>query len=494
MKAISFVGINKYRTVTYCWQGRECQTHLFPEAVGRIFEPEKLFVLVTPAAKEHEHFKALCAQLGNLVQSIDIPEGKSEEELWQIFDQCIGIVNEGDEILLDITHAFRSIPFIVFAVAAYLRRTKNVTIRHVVYGAYEAREPFRTPPEPTDRAPIFDLTPLLDLLDWLSGAEFLLQRSDATLLAERLKQIHGEAWRERTSDELPKKLQSLGNSLDNFSRALYLARPREVMNSARSLLCILDEVKSEVERWAKPFGVILEQVRAEAAKFAHEIPDRLDAENLRKQLALIEHYLDKGLIMQAVTLAREWIVSWVALQRGEGDWLDRGYRMEIEEALGAVAKRLRGEQANTPDWFEQISQSQKVAQLWNWLIDLRNDLAHCGMRKDAASIGSIEQRAKEILQRLRSLMDDVPDRVIFGGHVVIDLKLLYGEVAKLDELPTYLERAKELAGEGNEVVLTGQAPIWLYLAVAHALHGKAKRLFYTSPITGEVLIFDHSAK
>ncbi|RLA95047.1 MAG: hypothetical protein DRG83_19050 [Deltaproteobacteria bacterium] len=40
--------------------------------------------------------------------------------------------------------------------------------------------------------------------------------------------------------------------------------------------------------------------------------------------------------------------------------------------------------------------------------------------------------------------------------------------------------------------LTGQVPIWLYLAVAHALHGKAKKLVYDSPVTGEVVIFDHS--
>jgi hypothetical protein len=84
--------------------------------------------------------------------------------------------------------------------------------------------------------------------------------------------------------------------------------------------------------------------------------------------------------------------------------------------------------------------------------------------------------------------------MLYGGRVVIDLKSLYGEVAKLDELSAYLERAKEQAGEGNEVVLTGQAPIWLYLAVAHALHGKARRLLYHSPVTGESPIFDHTAR
>ncbi|MBI4768711.1 MAG: hypothetical protein HY787_29675 [Deltaproteobacteria bacterium] len=48
-----------------------------------------------------------------------------------------------------------------------------------------------------------------------------------------------------------------------------------------------------------------------------------------------------------------------------------------------------------------------------------------------------------------------------------------------------------VSGEGNEVVLTGEAPIWLYLTVAHALHGRAKKLIYRSPVTGDLVIFDH---
>jgi CRISPR-associated Csx3 family protein len=75
--------------------------------------------------------------------------------------------------------------------------------------------------------------------------------------------------------------------------------------------------------------------------------------------------------------------------------------------------------------------------------------------------------------------------------VVIDIEQLYGEQAKLAELDSYVAKAQELAGEGNEVVLTGQGPIWLYLKIAHALHGKARKLIYHSPVTGEVVIFDH---
>lgn len=76
--------------------------------------------------------------------------------------------------------------------------------------------------------------------------------------------------------------------------------------------------------------------------------------------------------------------------------------------------------------------------------------------------------------------------------MIIDIKNIYGETAKLADLPQYKAKAVELAGEGNEVILTGAGPVWLYLCLAHALHGKAKTLKYSSPVTGEVVIFDHN--
>jgi len=75
---------------------------------------------------------------------------------------------------------------------------------------------------------------------------------------------------------------------------------------------------------------------------------------------------------------------------------------------------------------------------------------------------------------------------------IIDLSTLYSDTAKLSELEDYVRKAKALAGEGNEVVLTGAGPVWLYLKIAHALHGKARKLIYRSPVTGDVVIFDHS--
>lgn len=76
--------------------------------------------------------------------------------------------------------------------------------------------------------------------------------------------------------------------------------------------------------------------------------------------------------------------------------------------------------------------------------------------------------------------------------IKINLENLYSGIAKLVDLSKYISKALELAGEGNEIILTGRAPVWLYLAIAHALHGKVIKLIYSSPVSGEIVIFDHS--
>ena len=75
--------------------------------------------------------------------------------------------------------------------------------------------------------------------------------------------------------------------------------------------------------------------------------------------------------------------------------------------------------------------------------------------------------------------------------VVVDIGSLFSDIAKIEDTSSYIEKCLQLAGEGNEVVLTGRGPIWLYLVIAHTLHGKAKKLIYRSPVTGDLVIFNH---
>ena len=75
----------------------------------------------------------------------------------------------------------------------------------------------------------------------------------------------------------------------------------------------------------------------------------------------------------------------------------------------------------------------------------------------------------------------------------LDLSTLFGAggQARLAELDRYADAALAALPAGADVTLTGPAPVWVYLRIAHALHGKARRLFYDSPVTGPVEIFNH---
>ena len=43
-----------------------------------------------------------------------------------------------------------------------------------------------------------------------------------------------------------------------------------------------------------------------------------------------------------------------------------------------------------------------------------------------------------------------------------------------------------------DVILTGAAPVWAHMALAHALHGRARRLTYAAPnAPGGIVIFNH---
>ena len=77
-------------------------------------------------------------------------------------------------------------------------------------------------------------------------------------------------------------------------------------------------------------------------------------------------------------------------------------------------------------------------------------------------------------------------------EVVVDLSTFYTSRAKFSKLSSYRQKAIDLAGNDKEIILTGAAPVWLYLDIANELHGKVKSLIYRSPVTGDAVIGDYA--
>ena len=113
---------------------------------------------------------------GAVINNVMIPDGKSEDEIWQIFNKIFEQIGEDDEIILDITHSFRFLPMLTFIVLNYARFMKHCSIRDVYYGLVPQKE--------GEHTPILVLTPFVTPFDWTIGLERYLSAGDASWVHE----------------------------------------------------------------------------------------------------------------------------------------------------------------------------------------------------------------------------------------------------------------------------------------------------------------------
>lgn len=380
MKLLTFLGTGKYEEVEYVWQDKPpVRTCYFASALAQWLQPDEVLVCLTNEAKGHPNWKGLQGSLnGFSIIPVGIPSGKVESELWDIFDAIVAHLHENSEVIIDITHAFRSIPLLAFVASTYLSQAKNVQILNIVYGAFEAKDG-------QGRVPVFDLTPFLVLQDWINAAHQFVKTGDSRDLAALLREAQALRWKSAKGSPdpqtLPQQLNTLGDTLIELSRALMLARVQEVGHFARLLPQHLQNAASEAVLWAKPFTVLQEQVQQEYAEFIQSDPAEslYTTASLTRQSAQIKWYLENRHIMQALALAREWLVSWVcAVEKNEN-------REEVEQALNQA--RLLG--ANRPlkdkklvltDRLLQRQDAKLLIKAWDNVVTLRNDVAHCGIK------------------------------------------------------------------------------------------------------------------
>ena len=93
-----------------------------------------------------------------------IPDGNTEEEIWEIFERVFNELQDDDELYFDLTHGFRYLPMLVMVLINYSKFLKNTSVKSITYGNFESRN------RVTNEAPIIDLLPLSALQDWTYAA------------------------------------------------------------------------------------------------------------------------------------------------------------------------------------------------------------------------------------------------------------------------------------------------------------------------------------
>ncbi|MCX8207798.1 MAG: TIGR02221 family CRISPR-associated protein [Methanothrix sp.] len=380
-RAISFVGTGNYQETSYFYGDREFRTNLFPEAVYDIFRPDVMIVFLTQAA-ENKYMSELNKRLaGKNWRPVRIPEGKKEDEIWEIFETITQNVEVDDELIFDITHAFRSIPLLAMISIMYLRSAKKIKLESVVYGAFEATENGRTP--------VFDLTPFMKLIDWTNATEMFIRTGHGRDIADLLRNAHQVAYRTDRPDgrSPPRELKNVARDIEAISNAIALARSNEVMKHALRLKNRPESYREEARYWAKPFSLLVDRIAESFVPFACDETDI--SGRLRTEYRIIEWLLDKNQIVQAILLAREWIVTYVIHKLGERHIQDSDLRKRIEEKMN-----------DAMEWGD-LPVDRNLLDIWSRLADLRNDAAHCGMRSNPRPYDAFIRGVREIHEELR---------------------------------------------------------------------------------------------
>lgn len=129
--------------------------------------------------------------LGKKSHVVLINYGLTEGELEHNMSAILGLekyLNNGDELFVDITHSFRSLPMLLMNTLIYLQNVsrKQIKISHILYGMLDVSREL-------GYAPVVDLKKIHDVNEWIAGAYSFMEFGNAYKISELLEPINKSA-------------------------------------------------------------------------------------------------------------------------------------------------------------------------------------------------------------------------------------------------------------------------------------------------------------
>lgn len=298
------------------------------------------------------------------------PVGNSEAEIMEIFTILYDSVDEGDELYLDITHAFRFMPMVLVVLGNYVKLLKNATVASITYGNYEGRD------EDKNEAPVIELKQLSVIQDWtLAAGQFINCGS-----AEDLKAIANEQIMPILKESDYKDANAI--AIKNFVRKIYdmvtnfsLCQGLDVVN-AKDLVNARENLKAIEKVAIAPLDPIIN-------KIGKSLDALGDKDNAMNGMAAAKWCREHGLYQQAATAALETVITVVSgsFKTLEVKWDER--RNAVNRAISIIKGKEgieRTELVNAVLEKLQDVPGELIDKYADGADKCRNYLNHFGMR------------------------------------------------------------------------------------------------------------------
>ncbi|OQP22697.1 TIGR02221 family CRISPR-associated protein [Geobacillus zalihae] len=399
---LSFLGLSDYEYCYYTYEGKSSSyTRFIQTAVYELFRgdgPMDVVVFATKEARERngrdrfkgeERLEGLITAFQRIapeanVKLVEMESRQDEQANWRLFDCILNEIREGDTIYFDITHSFRSIPFVALIVLNYARFVKKTDIGAIVYGWFEMLgRPVDVKQLPPERrlAPIVNLTSMARLLDWTNGVDQFLRTGDASIIQALTAKENSEVFRNPSSSQTMrnevKELNQLTKQLDQTEKVIRTCRSLQIDEEVRKFHEQLGRVRSASAEAIKPLVPLLDVMEKKYAMF--------DDDPIMNSWKAVRWCLDHGLIQQALTMLEENAVTAVCRVLGL-DLRNEKARGDVHSAIEILLRDIPKEEwrVRSVERVEQIidflSPYKGDLKRFSTLKERRNDINHAGAR------------------------------------------------------------------------------------------------------------------
>lgn len=340
--------------------------------------------------------KGLKSRLENLnftvkVKSIPIKEGYSEKEIWEIFQVIYDSFREDEEVIVDITHSFRSLPMLMITLLNFAKQIKKIKVAGIYYAAFESLgsiNDVKNIPAQERVAPILDLTSFSELQDWTSATFDFVNNANTSRLKELVKiSVNRSSITKPIEKFFPTRVIE---KLDSLISSIALCRGRELVDFN------FQELKKDVtdlkyKDLPKAFIYLVDEIEKKISEF--------DNNSQKLTLTLIDWCLTHNLFQQAITLLQEFTISIILLEN------QLELENEIHRNLVSQAFKIYSQNIPQDEWKKPASENTELMQKllkcetlnelsseYNSLTNLRNDVNHAGFLSSARSFNSIKSR------------------------------------------------------------------------------------------------------
>jgi len=306
MKFISFLGTGQddegYSELDYKIDGREgnITTEFVQRAeiefIGKD-QFEKIYILCTDESKDffHDLNDELRDDLNipvNIIESVNIGKIDKIQSAWALFEKVSSLIHDGDTLVFDLTHGFRSLSIILSTALNYILKSKeNLHLKHVFYGEKEQAS--------QSKGRIIDMKDFYTVHEWADGVSRLTESADATKIAGLAAGESNDTFQNLKDERFVNVLNVLTETLKNI----------DVNRIARNTTEALEIIKSYQNESSGTEKELLKLIEKKFQPLAVHDTGKYDGDYFILQIQIVRMLNRHNLYMQSFTVIRELIGS-----------------------------------------------------------------------------------------------------------------------------------------------------------------------------------------